>query len=158
MRILFVEDHRVFAETVVAQFLSDHEVEIAESVATARNAVMTGPAFDVVLVDYDLPDGKGTEVVRQLRAMRFRGALSRSPQRTKATWSYARPGHTRFARRPSFIGSRSRWNSGSPGRAPADSGDRQSGLLASVDLSRRSPQNSEFYDDSSRQPLPSSGW
>lgn len=75
MRILFVEDHRVFAEAVVAQFLSAHEVEIAESVAIARKAIVTGPAFDAVLVDYDLPDGKGTEVVRQLRADRFKGSI-----------------------------------------------------------------------------------
>ena len=75
MRILFVEDHRVFAETVVTQFLSGHEVEIAESVAIARKAIAIGPTFDAVLVDYDLPDGKGTEVVRQLRASRFKGSI-----------------------------------------------------------------------------------
>jgi DNA-binding response OmpR family regulator len=75
MRILFVEDHRVFAETVATQFLPAHEVEFAESVATARKAVQAVPAFDAVLVDYDLPDGKGTEVVRQLRALRFRGII-----------------------------------------------------------------------------------
>jgi two-component system, OmpR family, response regulator len=75
MRVLFVEDHRVFAETVANQFLSAHEVEIAESVASARKAVATGPPFDAVLVDYDLPDGKGTEVVRQLRAIRFKGVI-----------------------------------------------------------------------------------
>lgn len=65
----------MFAETVVTQFLSAHEVEIAESVAIARKAIATGPAFDAVLVDYDLPDGKGTEVVRQLRANRFKGRI-----------------------------------------------------------------------------------
>lgn len=75
MRILFVEDHRVFAETVATQFLSAHEVEIAESIAVARQAIVAGPAFDAVLVDYDLPDGKGTEVVRQLRANRFKGGI-----------------------------------------------------------------------------------
>jgi hypothetical protein len=33
MRILFVEDQRVFAETVVGQFLSAHQVEIAATLA-----------------------------------------------------------------------------------------------------------------------------
>jgi hypothetical protein len=31
--------------------------------------------FDAVLVDYDLPDGKGTDVVRALCAMGFRGNI-----------------------------------------------------------------------------------
>jgi DNA-binding response OmpR family regulator len=71
MRVLFVENHHVFAETVIDQFLQDYEVVLAPTVAEAK-AVLT-QSFDVVLVDYDLPDGKGTEVVRALRAMHFRG-------------------------------------------------------------------------------------
>jgi len=73
MRILFVEDQRVFAETVAGQFLSAHEVEIVDGVAAARR--VAGAGFDAVLVDYDLSDGKGTEVIRELRARRFRGAI-----------------------------------------------------------------------------------
>jgi two-component system, OmpR family, response regulator len=75
MRILFVEDHRVFAETVASQFLTSHHVDIVESVAAARLAAAAEPPYDVVLIDYDLPDGKGTEVVRHLRAARFRGRI-----------------------------------------------------------------------------------
>jgi DNA-binding response OmpR family regulator len=74
MRILFVEDQRVFAETVAGQFLSAHEVEIADGIAAARRA-LAAAEFDAVLVDYDLSDGKGTEVVRHLRAGRFRGVI-----------------------------------------------------------------------------------
>lgn len=75
MRVLFVEDHRVFAETVASQFLADHQVDIAESVAAARMAFLVEPRYDAALVDYDLPDGKGTDVVRYLRAARFRGRI-----------------------------------------------------------------------------------
>jgi DNA-binding response OmpR family regulator len=75
MRILFVEDHRVFAETVASEFLAGDVVEIAGSVAAARDAIGAEAAFDAVLVDYDLPDGKGTEVIRQLRAVRFPGVI-----------------------------------------------------------------------------------
>jgi DNA-binding response OmpR family regulator len=75
MRILFVEDHRVFAQTVASEFLAGDEVDIAGSIAAARSALMADAAFDAVLVDYDLPDGKGTEVVRQLRAVRFPGVI-----------------------------------------------------------------------------------
>lgn len=75
MRILFVEDHRVFAQTVASEFLAGDEVDIADSVAAARRAIRPDAAFDAVLVDYDLPDGKGTEVIRHLRAVRFPGVI-----------------------------------------------------------------------------------
>lgn len=66
LRILFVENHRVFAETVVSEFLRDHDVTIATNVADALKLFDDG-IFDIVLVDYDLDDGKGDEFVRQVR-------------------------------------------------------------------------------------------
>ena len=73
VKVLFVENHQVFAETVIEQFLTDHEVVLVPTVAEAKGVM--AQSFDVVLVDYDLPDGKGTEVVRALRAMHFRGNI-----------------------------------------------------------------------------------
>lgn len=55
MRILFVDDHPHFAPLVVEQFLAEHEVTVAASLAEAR-AQLRGADFEVVLVDYDLPD------------------------------------------------------------------------------------------------------
>jgi CheY-like chemotaxis protein len=75
VRILYVEDQRVFADIVATQFLASHEVVIAESVAAARAVFASDPAFDAVLVDYDLPDGKGAEVIRHLRGAGFGGVL-----------------------------------------------------------------------------------
>jgi CheY-like chemotaxis protein len=75
MRILFVEDQRIFAETVAAQFLSAHHVVITESIAAARAALLVDAPYDVALVDYDLPDGKGTALVRHLRTSGFRGRI-----------------------------------------------------------------------------------
>src|SRR2546429_45026 len=66
MRILYVENHRVFAEGVRQQFLAEHEVTIVESLAAARQALKLD-TFDLLLVDYDLDDGKGDELVRALR-------------------------------------------------------------------------------------------
>lgn len=66
MRILFVENHAVFAETVRAAFLSEHQVEVVPSVRLAVEA-LERRAFDVVLVDYDLDDQKGDVLVTQLR-------------------------------------------------------------------------------------------
>jgi len=73
VRILFVDNHPAFTATVVATFLSNHEVVIVPTVAGARRALDgTGEAlvtpFDAVLVDYDLDDGKGDDLVRWIRS------------------------------------------------------------------------------------------
>ncbi|HEY3445048.1 MAG TPA: response regulator [Myxococcales bacterium] len=67
MKILFVENHADFAKIVAAKFLAGHEVTIVPSLAEARHA-LGGAPFDAVLVDYDLDDGKGEVLVRELRA------------------------------------------------------------------------------------------
>lgn len=68
MRILFVEDHLDFARTVIREFLDGHDVEIAATVHAAKGLLSTQD-FDVLLVDHDLPDGVGTEVVAHARAI-----------------------------------------------------------------------------------------
>jgi|ERR1041384_1276032 CheY-like chemotaxis protein len=65
MNVLYVENHAVFAANVIRQFLSHHSVTVAPSLAAARQALETG-SFDLLLVDYDLDDGKGDELVREL--------------------------------------------------------------------------------------------
>jgi DNA-binding response OmpR family regulator len=66
MQLLYVENHARFARLTVAQFLSSHQVTVVPSLIAARQA-LTLNTFDVVLVDYDLDDGKGDELVRELR-------------------------------------------------------------------------------------------
>jgi DNA-binding response OmpR family regulator len=75
MRILFVEDQRMFAEMVAGQFLAGHDVAFADSVAAARVALEGCAGYEAVLIDYDLPDGKGTEVVQALRGARYAGKI-----------------------------------------------------------------------------------
>jgi CheY-like chemotaxis protein len=53
------------------QFLAAHDLTVVPSVATARVA-LEAQAFDVVLVDYDLDDGKGSEVVDFVRQLSVR--------------------------------------------------------------------------------------
>src|SRR6266852_743789 len=65
MRILYVENHALFAANVISQFLSQHSVTVAPSLSAARQALKVGH-FDLLLVDYDLDDGKGDELVREL--------------------------------------------------------------------------------------------
>lgn len=74
MKILFVENHRAFAETVVREFLGQHQVVIVPSLADARLRA-GAETFDVALVDYDLEDGTGDALVRELLATGFAGRV-----------------------------------------------------------------------------------
>jgi len=67
MRILYVENHAVFAANVISQFLSRHSVTVAPSLSAAHQA-LEAASFDLLLVDYDLDDGKGDALVKELHA------------------------------------------------------------------------------------------
>lgn len=63
-RILYVENHAVFAAQVTDAFLADCAVTIVPTVAQARALLSGTPVpFDAVLCDYDLDDGKGDLLV-----------------------------------------------------------------------------------------------
>jgi DNA-binding response OmpR family regulator len=66
MKILFVENHSVFAEQVTKSFLSAHQVTLVPSLSAAR-ACLANAKYDLLLIDYDLDDGKGAELVKELR-------------------------------------------------------------------------------------------
>ena len=66
MKILFVENHSIFAKQVIDCFLSVHETTVVPSIAAAR-INLSKNHYNVLLVDYDLDDGKGEELVRELR-------------------------------------------------------------------------------------------
>jgi ketosteroid isomerase-like protein len=67
MNILYLENHTIFAQQVIKQFLSEHRVDVVPSLSAARSAIASGD-FDLVLSDYDLDDGKGDVFVRECRA------------------------------------------------------------------------------------------
>ncbi|WP_050030399.1 response regulator [Verrucomicrobium sp. BvORR034] len=67
MTILYVENHDVFAANVIRLFLAQHAVTVVPSIAGALE-VRTTEAFDLMLVDFDLDDGKGDALVREVRA------------------------------------------------------------------------------------------
>jgi DNA-binding response OmpR family regulator len=69
VRILFVENHAEFTASVVRLFLAAHDVDVVPAIASAKEKVQTSN-YDAVLVDYDLDDGKGDELVRWLRTTR----------------------------------------------------------------------------------------
>ena len=66
MKILFVENHSVFAQQAINHFLSDHQVTVVPSLSMARSS-LAADRFNLLLIDYDLDDGKGEELVRELR-------------------------------------------------------------------------------------------
>lgn len=67
MKILYVENHEVFAANVIRLFLTQHDVTVVPSVARALEA-RAATTFDMMLVDFDLDDGKGDALVREVRA------------------------------------------------------------------------------------------
>lgn len=68
MKILFVDNHPEFTSTVIECFLREDDVVVVPTLAAARER-LEASQFDVVLVDYDLDDGKGDELVRWLRTV-----------------------------------------------------------------------------------------
>jgi DNA-binding response OmpR family regulator len=71
---LFVENHAVFAQTVVEEFLAGFDVIIAPSLAEGRRQ-LAAKSFEAVLVDFDLDDGKGDELVTELRVQGIGGRI-----------------------------------------------------------------------------------
>ena len=68
MKILFVENHQVFAKIVVTQFLSHYEVTQVPTVTRAISLLQQN-SYDLLLVDYDLDDGKGDQVVHMAKQL-----------------------------------------------------------------------------------------
>jgi DNA-binding response OmpR family regulator len=61
-RILIVEDDPLVAEVICSVLDGDHSVSTAKTVGDALACLRTSD-IDVVLVDWGLPDGKGSDIV-----------------------------------------------------------------------------------------------
>jgi DNA-binding NarL/FixJ family response regulator len=69
IRVLFVEDHRLLADSLSALLRREPDIAvvgIAGSVAEAKELARN--RLDVVLMDYQLPDGTGAEATRAIKA------------------------------------------------------------------------------------------
>ncbi len=108
MKILYVEDNAVFAVQACRQFLSAHAVTVVPSLVAARTA-LANEQYDLLLVDYDLEDGKGDELVRLCRnqypGLGMIGASSHHAGNTALLKAGAQAacGKVDFARIPSMI-------------------------------------------------------
>ena len=67
MRILLIEDDTVLGAAVRDQVADGHSVDWVQRLDAAGNAI-AGAAFDLVLLDLMLPDGRGIPFLRKLRA------------------------------------------------------------------------------------------
>ncbi|BAN01918.1 response regulator transcription factor [Ilumatobacter coccineus] len=65
IRVLIVDDHRVLTELLTSALSMSERVTVVGSVGTAIDGVRQVASLrpDVVLLDYDLPDGDGVSVV-----------------------------------------------------------------------------------------------
>jgi CheY-like chemotaxis protein len=66
--LLWVENHAGFVRVAGKQFLAAHALTVVPSLASARDALAAG-TFDAVLLDYDLDDGKGAELIAFIRQL-----------------------------------------------------------------------------------------
>lgn len=72
VKVLIVDDHRMFGQTLHRVLDSETQIDVvgtAVTIAEGLEAVKT-EAPDVVLMDYDLPDGAGTEGAQLVKAER----------------------------------------------------------------------------------------
>lgn len=69
------ENNAVFAETVAAELFPDDEVIIAGGTGRTLGIFDADRRFDAVLVDFDLDDGPGIDLVGELRTNRYEGVI-----------------------------------------------------------------------------------
>jgi DNA-binding NarL/FixJ family response regulator len=77
VRLLLVDDHILFRESLGRLLSSEPEFEVVDQCGTAREALdfIGLNAIDLVLLDYNLPDLRGDEVVRLARESGYAGQI-----------------------------------------------------------------------------------
>ncbi|MDP1794999.1 MAG: response regulator [Acidimicrobiales bacterium] len=70
IRVLIVDDHAMFAESVARLVQTDGDIEVVGIAATSADALRLAIELrpDVAIVDYQLPDADGTTTAEDLRA------------------------------------------------------------------------------------------
>jgi DNA-binding NarL/FixJ family response regulator len=72
IRVLLVDDHMIFSQTVAAALNEEADIRVVDcvgSLADARSHLEV-TEVDVILLDQRLPDGQGTHAAAELRAIR----------------------------------------------------------------------------------------
>ena len=64
---MLVEDHIAFREAIAWMLGSDSEFEVVGQASTVEGARAYLPEADIAVIDFYLPDGEGTTVMKELR-------------------------------------------------------------------------------------------
>ena len=77
IRILVIDDHTLFRESVARLLAAEPDFQIAGQSASIEEAleVIARTPVDIVLLDYDLGDGKGTDFLTQANRAGFQGRV-----------------------------------------------------------------------------------
>ena len=74
-RVLLVEDHATFREPLAFMLNREPEFEVVAQVGSLAEARGMLEGIDLAVVDLDLPDGNGTELIGELRAANPHGMV-----------------------------------------------------------------------------------
>jgi DNA-binding NarL/FixJ family response regulator len=74
-RVLLVDDHATFREPLAFMFNREPEFEVVGEAGTLAEARDRLEDVDLAVVDLDLPDGDGTELIGELRSANPRGSV-----------------------------------------------------------------------------------
>src|SRR5918998_4151801 len=72
-RVLLVDDHATFREPLAFMFEREPDFEVVAQGGSLAEARRVLEGVDLAVVDLDLPDGDGTELIGELRAANPRG-------------------------------------------------------------------------------------
>ena len=75
MKILIVEDEMELSESIVTYLTGEgHRCESALTYCAATDKIALYE-YDIILVDINLPDGSGIQIIKQLKEAKFKGGL-----------------------------------------------------------------------------------
>jgi DNA-binding NarL/FixJ family response regulator len=71
IRVLIVDDHDIFAQSLVRLLESKPRLSVVGTAGTVASAVASAVELrpDVVLMDFELPDGDGPQATREIKAL-----------------------------------------------------------------------------------------
>jgi putative two-component system response regulator len=71
IRVLVVDDHEIFAHSLVRLLGSRPELKVVGTAGTVAEAVAAALGYlpDVILMDFELPDGDGSQATEQIKAL-----------------------------------------------------------------------------------------
>lgn len=71
IRVLIVDDHEIFVHSLVRLLATKPELRVAGTAGTVADGVTAALAYepDVILMDFELPDGDGPQATEQIKAL-----------------------------------------------------------------------------------------